>query len=43
MLRDKGVSRFRSEEMCSSRGGSARSELGGPLLVYFNKYRQAKY
>ena len=43
MLRDKEVSRFRSEEMCSSQGGSVRSELGELLLVYFDKYRQAKY
>ena len=43
MLRDKGASRLRGEEKCSSRGGSGRSELGELLLVYFNKYRQAKY
>ena len=43
MLRDKGALRLRSEEKCSSRGGSARSELGELLLVYFDKYRQAIY
>ena len=43
MLRDKGVSRLRGEEKCSSRGGSWRSELGELLLVYFAKYRWAKY
>ena len=43
MLRDKGVLRLRSEEKCSSQGGSVRSELGELLLVYFTKYRQAKY
>ena len=43
MLRDKGVSRLRGEEKCSSRGGSWRSELGELLLVYFTKYRWAKY
>ena len=43
MLRDTGVSRLRSEEKCSSQGGSARSELGELLLVYFHKYRWAKY
>ena len=43
MLRDKGASRLRSEEKCSRQGGSARSELGELLLVYFNKYRWAKY
>ena len=43
MLRDKGVSRLRGEEKCSSRGGSGRSELGELLLVYFAKYRRAKY
>ena len=43
MLRDKGASRLRGEEKCLSRGGSGRSELGELLLVYFDKYRQAKY
>ena len=43
MLRDKGASRLRGEEKCSSRGGSGRSELGELLLVYFDKYRWAKY
>ena len=43
MLRDKGALRLRGEEKCSSRGGSGRSELGELLLVYFDKYRQAKY
>ena len=43
MLRDKGELRLRSEEKCSSRGGSVRSELGELLLVYFAKYRWAKY
>ena len=43
MLRDKRVSRLRSEEKCSSQGDSVRSELRGLLLVYFDKYRQAKY
>ena len=43
MLRDKGVSRLRGEEKCLSRGGSGRSELGELLLVYFDKYRWAKY
>ena len=43
MLRDKGALRFRGEEKCSSQGGSGRSELGELLLVYFDKYRQAKY
>ena len=43
MLRDKGALRLRSEEKCSSQGGSARSELGELLLVYFHKYRWAKY
>ena len=43
MLRDKGASRLRGEEKCLSQGGSGRSELGELLLVYFNKYRQAKY
>ena len=43
MLRDKGALRLRGEEKCSSRGGSGRSELGELLLVYFAKYRQAKY
>ena len=43
MLRDKGVSRLRGEEKCSSQGGSGRSELGELLLVYFAKYRWAKY
>ena len=43
MLRDKGVLRLRSEEKCLSQRGSARSELEELLLVYFNKYRQAKY
>ena len=43
MLRDKGALRLRSEEKCLSRGGSARSELGELLLVYFDKYRRAKY
>ena len=43
MLKDKGVSRLKGEEKCPSRGGSGRSELGELLLVYFDKYRQAKY
>ena len=43
MLRDKGVSRLRGEEKCLSWRGFARSELGELLLVYFNKYRWAKY
>ena len=43
MLRDKKLLRLRSEEKCSGQGGSVRSELGELLLVYFNKYRQAKY
>ena len=43
MLRDKKASGHRSEEKCSGQGGSARSELGELLLVYFNKYRQVKY
>ena len=43
MLRDKRASRLRSEEKCSGQRGSVRSELGELLLVYFGKYRQAKY
>ena len=43
MLRDKRELRLRNEEKCSSQGGSARSELGELLLVYFDKYRWAKY
>ena len=43
MLRDKGASRLRGEEKFLSRRGFARSELGELLLVYFNKYRRAKY
>ena len=43
ILRDKRASRLRSEEKCSGQGGSVRSELGELLLLYFNKYRQAKY
>ena len=43
MLRDIRELRLRSEEKCSSRGDSARSELGELLLVYFDKYRWAKY
>ena len=43
MLRDKGASRLRSEEKCLSHGGFAKSELGELLLVYFDKYRWAKY
>ena len=43
MLRDKRLLRLRSEEKCSGRGGSVRSELGELLLVYFDKYRWAKY
>ena len=43
MLKDKGALRFRGEEKCSSQGGSGRSELGELLLVYFDKYRWAKY
>ena len=43
MLKDKGASRLRGEEKCPSRGGSGRSELGELLLVYFDKYRRAKY
>ena len=41
--RDKRESRLRSEEKCSSQGGSVRSELGELLLIYFAKYRWAKY
>ena len=43
MLRDKRVLRLRSEEKCSSQRGSGRSELGELLLIYFDKYRWAKY
>ena len=43
ILRDKRALRLRSEEKCSGWGGSARSELGELLLVYFNKYRWAEY
>ena len=43
MLRDKGASRLRGEEKFLSWRGFARSELGELLLVYFNKYRRAKY
>ena len=43
MLRVKVATRLRSEEKCLSQGGSVRSELGELLLVYFAKYRQAKY
>ena len=43
MLRDKRGLRLRSEEKCSSQGGSVRSGLGELLLVYFDKYRWAKY
>ena len=39
MLQDKRVLRLRSEEECSGQRGSARSELGKLLLVYFSKYR----
>ena len=36
--------RLRSEEKCSGQRGSVKSELGGGLLlVYFGKYRWAKY
>ena len=42
MLRDKGVLRLRSEAKCLSRGGSARSELGELLLLYFDKYSSSK-
>ena len=43
MLRDKGASRLRGEEKFLSRRDFARSELGELLLVYFDKYRRAKY
>ena len=43
MLRDKGVSRLRGEEKFLSWRDFARSELGELLLVYFDKYRRAKY
>ena len=43
MLRDKGALRLRSEEKCLSHGGFVKSELGELLLVYFDKYRRAKY
>ena len=43
MLGDKRGLRLRSEEKCSSQGGSVRSGLGKLLLVYFDKYRWAKY
>ena len=43
MLRDKGALRLRGEEKFLSRRDFARSELGELLLVYFNKYRRAKY
>ena len=43
MLRDKGASRLRGEEKFLSRRDFARSELGELLLVYFDKYRWAKY
>ena len=43
MLRDKGASRLRGEEKILSRRDFARSELGELLLVYFDKYRWAKY
>ena len=43
MLRDKGASRLRGEEKCSSRGGSGRYEQGELLLFYFAKYRRTKY
>ena len=43
MLRDKRASRLRSEEKCSGQRNFAWSELGELLLVYFNKYRWAKY
>ena len=43
MLRDKRASRLRSEEKYSSQRGSGRFELGELLLVYFDKYRWAKY
>ena len=43
MLRDQRVSKLRSEEKCSGQRGSARSALGGLHLVYFSKYRWAKY
>ena len=38
-----GVSRLRGEEKFLSRRGIAKSELGVLLLVYFDKYRRAKY
>ena len=43
MLRDKGALRLRGEEKFLSRRDFARSELGELLLVYFDKYRRAKY
>ena len=43
MLRDKGASRLRGERSFLSRRDFARSELGELLLVYFDKYRRAKY
>ena len=43
MLKDKGASRLRSEEKCSSQRGSARSELEELLLVNFVRYRRGKY
>ena len=35
--------RLRGEEKFLSRRGFEKSELGELLLVYFDKYRQAKY
>ena len=43
MLRDKGALRLRGEEKFLSQRDFARSELGELLLVYFDKYRRAKY
>ena len=43
MLRDKGASRLRGKEKILSRRDFARSELGELLLLYFDKYRRAKY
>ena len=37
------MSRLRGEEKFLSRRGFAKSELGELLLVYFDKYRRAKY
>ena len=43
MLRDKGALRLRGKEKFLSQRDFARSELGELLLVYFDKYRRAKY